>query len=139
MEDFSLDDILRRGKGKPKSSKKRQKKGKEPTLGQEISEAIEIYDESMRQLHRPLTPEEKRKLEVLVNATEDCVPDPEDDFIVHKLLNMFQSASEIALEFGFEPDVDDEDMPPGMGKPEPTEIAFVLGMAYERLKTKGLL
>ena len=67
------------------------------------------------------------------------MPDPEDDFIVHKLLDMFQSASEAAAEFGFEPDIDDKNMPAGMDKPEPTEIAFVLGMAYERLKTKGLL
>jgi len=53
MEDFSLDDILRRGKGKPKSSKKRQKKGKEPTLGQEILETIDLYDGLMRQRYRP--------------------------------------------------------------------------------------
>ena len=108
-------------------------------MGQERVESIDIFDESMRQLHRPLTPEGKRKLEVLVNAAEGCLPDPNDDFIVHKLLDVIQSATDAAAEFGFEPDIDDEDMPPGMDKPEPTEIAFTLGMAYERLKTKGLI
>ncbi|MDY6911032.1 MAG: hypothetical protein SVM79_01535 [Chloroflexota bacterium] len=146
MEDFSLDDILKKGKGKPKSSKKKAGKGKEPTLGQSILEGIESYDEAMRDMHRPLTSKEKATIEALINATEICIPDPSDMFVLDKLIDSFQMTMEMAGDFaslpGIDEDDDHDDIPLDMltdNTPGLKEIAFGLGMAYERLKSKGLI
>ena len=141
MEDFSLDDILKKGKGKSKPSKKKQGKGKEPTLGQSILEGIESYDEAMRDMHRPLTNKEKATIEALINATEACVPDPSDMFVIDKLIDSFQMVMETAGDLASSLDIDeDDDIPLDMltdNKPGLKEISFGLGMAYERLKSKG--
>ena len=130
-EDFSLDDIL--------------KSGHDLSTGQEFLDSLESYDEAMREIHRPLTNDEKGKVKDLVNEIESCLAAPEDAFLINKLIDAFQilagsannlSASLNAAEEG------DEIPQPGMmieENPALREIYFRLGMAYERLKAKGII
>lgn len=70
MEDFSIDDIIRKSSGKSKPSNK-GKKGEEPTPGREILAVLEAFDESMRERHRILTKTEKDKAEALLDLLID--------------------------------------------------------------------
>lgn len=139
MQDFSLDDILKRGKGR---SKKRRKKSQEPTIGQQVVTAIEVRDEVMRQLHRHLTDAEKQRLELLVNEAVDCGPAPEDVFIVDKLIDMMLTTAESVGELMPKLDSDEDEIPLDVSPGERfdmRELAFGIGMAYERLQRRGLL
>ncbi|MFA4836294.1 MAG: hypothetical protein WC749_09530 [Dehalococcoidia bacterium] len=143
MEDFSLDDIIKKGKDASKSPKKKHKKGKENTMGDEILAALESYGEAMRDLHRPPTDEERTTIKMLVNETENCVPTTEDLFVIQKLIDTFEMFVDMATELP-SPNIDDmgEEMPLGAfmeAKPGIMELVFGLGMAYERLKSKGSL
>jgi hypothetical protein len=139
MQDFSLDDVLKRGKGR---SKKRRKQSQELTIGQQIVTAIEVHDEVMRQLHRQITDAEKQRLELLVNEAVDCGPAPEDAFIVNKLIDMMQTITESVGNVVPELDSDEDEIPLNVSPGERFnmgELAFGLGMAYERLQRRGLL
>ena len=137
--DFTLEDILKAGK--PKSAKKRHKQ-KPSTVGQEILGAIEAYDAAVRDAHRPLDDEEKHKLELLVNEAPSCCPDEEDMYIINKIVDILQSASS-AANFEYRSEGEGEEISALESylqeKPDICEFAFALGMAYERLKAKGLI
>jgi len=143
LGDFTLDDILKAGKGKSKSPKKR-KKEKPSTVGQEILGAIEAYDTAMREAHRPLGETERQKLELLVNEAPECCPDEDDMFIINKIVDILQSASNATANFEYRRDEGEtEESTPLEAylqeRPDICEFAFALGMAYERLKAKGLI
>lgn len=141
LGDFTLDDILKAGKNKSKSSKKR-KKAKPSTVGQEILGAIEAYDAAMREAHRPLEDDEKRKLEMLVNEAPACCPDEDDMYIINKIVDILQSASNATATFECHHGEEEESTPLEaylQERPDICEFAFALGMAYERLKAKGLI
>ncbi|MBI2865733.1 MAG: hypothetical protein HYX99_00010 [Chloroflexi bacterium] len=97
------------------------KKKRTTDLGREIVQLLDVYDEIARASLQPLTPEQKAVLESLVReATEGARPSPEDIRAVDKLLLHLTMAADEEGEDG-------------------VMCAFVLGMAYERLKTKPTL
>lgn len=112
-------------------------------MGQGFLAAVQLYDESMRELHRPLTGKEKMRIEALINESENCPPDEEDLFIIHKTIDAFRTMLEIGA--GSPPVLDaDEDDEMAFDadmaeQPCLEEIVFQLGASYERLKSKGLL
>lgn len=138
--DFTLDDILKAGK--PKSHKKRHKQ-RPSTVGQEILGAIEAYDAAVREAHRPLEEDERRKLEILVNEAPSCCPDEEDMHIINKIVDILQSASSATGNLDYRTEGEGEETTPLEAylqeRPDICEFAFALGMAYERLKAKGLI
>jgi len=142
--DFTLDDILKAGK--PKSHKKRNKQ-RPSTVGQEVLNAIEAYDAAVREAHRPLDEDEKRKLEILVNEAPSCCPDEEDMYIINKIVDILQSASNAVANLECRTEdgnsSNEEEITPLEAylqeRPDICEFAFALGMAYERLKSRGLI
>ena len=138
MEDFSIDDIIRKGSGKSKPLN-RGKKGGEPTPGQEILAVMETFDESMREHHRILTKAEKDKAEALLNLLMECVPDKKDVFVIHKLIDILEFVTEALIDLELESQTDEAERHFDMfteEKPDLAIVAFSLGMAYERLKAK---
>ncbi|MFO8102173.1 MAG: hypothetical protein R6U37_08440 [Dehalococcoidia bacterium] len=138
MKEFPLDDYIIEQKAQVKPSKKRPKSQK--TLGQEILRSIEIFDMAMRELHRPLDRDEAKKLEVLINEAQNCSPDSEDMFMMRKVLDMMQKSTE-----AMDSDLVEAQTGAQISSPKsllgdrsnPFEMAFKIGMAYERLKSTG--
>lgn len=138
MKEFPIEDFITEEKAKTKPAKQRPKSQK--TLGQEILKAIEVFDMVMRELHRPLDSEEAKKLELLVNEAQKCTPDGEDMFMMRKVLDMMERANQAAVDS--EPDSrlggEKGSTRALIGeRSNPFEMAFKIGMAYERLKSTG--
>jgi len=134
MEDFSLDDILKGAKG-DRRSKESKKQSKKLTLAQQVLGAIDEFDMLMQELHRPLTGEERNKLEGLLDEAPECAPGPEDEFIVEKLINILKMVSSAG---GPMPELDLEEEISELfdGGISLEYVIFRLGMAYERLKAE---
>ena len=95
-----------------------KKKGKKTeAFSPSIVDEMEASYNAMREWMRPLTEEEKIKLEKLIELGAGCTPDDKDAFSIMRLLRTCEI-------FDLE---DDESS-------SPQEIAFSLGMAYERLR-----
>ncbi len=137
MKEFPLDDYIIEEIAKVKPSKKHPKSQK--TLGQEILKAIEVFDMAMRELHRPLDREEASKLERLINEAQNCSPNSEDMFMMRKVLDMMEKSNE-AMEAEVEAQTGAQISSPRKlfsSRSNPYEMAFKIGMAYERLKSSG--
>ncbi|MDY6893421.1 MAG: hypothetical protein SVO26_06890 [Chloroflexota bacterium] len=139
MEDFSIDDIIKRSNNKSKSSNGGNKGGK-LTPGREILTVVENFDESMREQHRILTKAEKDKAEALLNLLRDCVPDKEDMYVIRKLIGIMGFVAEALIDLEVDSQTGEaESYLDIFAEEDPAlaMVAFGLGMAYERLKIKG--
>ncbi|MDD5095505.1 MAG: hypothetical protein PHV74_14185 [Dehalococcoidia bacterium] len=139
MEEISLDDIVKKKKVASKSPGKKGGQETAPSRGETMLETIDSFDESIREIHRPLTGKERAKIKVLMNESDNCMPDPEDVFVIQKLMDAFHLVVEMMQDLA--PQFEDQ-IP--LDEPIDTELdahkmAFELGMAYERLKSKGSL
>ncbi len=114
-------------KDKVETSKEQKKKKK---YIRETLKAISEIDENIQHLFRPLTEKEEAKLGKLLEEMENCMPEPEDEFFLSKFLNLIGAASRGETIFGLKL----EELKYDFG-----QFSFSLGMAYERLKSKGLL
>ncbi len=137
MNEFPIEDYLIEDKGKAKPAKKRPDSSK--TRGQEALRAIELFDMSVRDLHRPLDKEEARKVEFIVDEAQKCEVDHDDVVLVHKVLDMIAREHQ-ALRSDTMPQHGEDKQYHNVllaRRANPLEIAFRIGMAYERLETKG--
>ena len=142
MDDFNIDDILRKGSPKSGPKKARRNKKQEPTMGHQLVEVIEDLDKNMRELHRPMTGEEKRNAELLLDSMVDYMPDEDHQFVIDKIIDMLKMTME-SLD-NVEPDL--SDMPDDLtsvdiyeSQPDIQHFVFGLGMAYQHLKSQGKL
>lgn len=117
MEDLPfnayLEALSAKAIGEPVTKRKKSK-----DLGGEIVKFLDFYDEMARMALRPLEPEEKSLIERLVKESmSGAVPPDKDAKAINKLLmHLMMTADE---------EGEDSAMP-----------VFLLGMAYERLRTK---
>lgn len=136
MKEFPLEDYLTEEKAQAKPPKKRPENRK--SRGQEVLRAIELYDMSVRELHRPLDSEEARKLEMVIDESQACSPLEEDKIMIHKIMDMIARESR-EYQSGTIPEHGEEKRPAHTltgNRANPFETAFKLGMAYERLAMK---
>ncbi len=90
-------------------------------LGEEMVQALEEQGEIMRAGFRPFTEEEKARLKKIMQAIPSCLPPPEDDYILSRLLDSVDMLEEMD---------DMEEMDGQM-------MLIVLGMAYERVRAEA--
>lgn len=136
MKEFPVEDYIPEAKTQTKQTKKRPEGQK--TRGQEILRAIEIFDRSVRELHRPLDREEARKLEAVIDEMGNSSPSSDDTIMIHKLLDLIAREnlslrSDAISQHGEERKTQNIILG---SRSNPLEIAFRLGMAYERIETK---
>ncbi len=138
MKEFPLEDFIQEEKPTKKPTKHQRPKN-EKTLGKELLEAIETFDMAMREIYRPLGNEESKKLEALVNEAQQCSPTSEDLFMMRKILDMMERAHQAKGEAIAYPRIEEKEVS-AISFIEDTsnsfEMAFKIGMAYERLKSK---
>ncbi len=136
MKEFPVDDYLTEEKPQKKPARQ-QPLRRDRTLGKEMLKAIEAFDTVMHELHRPLNNEEAATLEKLVNEAQKCTPASEDIFMMRKFLDMIESANESSDDPERDSRFRGERSPASMMlgyRSNPFEMAFKIGMAYERLK-----
>ena len=138
MKEFPIEDYLTEEKAQKKPARQITKKDR--TLGKEILKAIEAFDMVMYELHRPLDSGEAKRLETLVDEAQKCTPASEDIFMMRKVLDMMERANEAIAESGTESHFAGERASTSalLGyRSNPFEMAFKIGMAYERLQSKA--
>ncbi|GEM_PF-5710797 len=110
-----LETLVSKTSGEPAAKKR---KARDPALGAEIVKFLDFYDEMARVSLQPLTAAEKSLVERLVQeSVSGPAPADKDAKAINKLLlHLMMTADE---------ESEDTAMP-----------VFLLGMAYERLRTK---